>query len=176
MIDFSTLKGMTIPEGEVVKIAVGDTVLWQSQETPSTPGYTNLADPTSADWAVSSRFASGGKVSATSGLTADITNYIPITEGSVVRVKGMNITSALSTNAVCRICFYNSAKTYIGMLTTSSTHKSMVTVENGISSITIDETLKTTMGLAYYPALVRFNGTLTGTKEDVIITVNEEIV
>ena len=145
-----------------------------------TPIYTNLADPTSTDWAVSSRFSSGGAVTPTDGLTADITNYIPVENGSVVRVKGLDLISKLSNGSASRQAFYTADganKVFLAVADTSSTHKSYVTDEgNGVQSITISDTLISALTINYPVKYIRLNGTLTGTKDDVIITVNEKIV
>lgn len=141
--------------------------------------YTNLADPTSTDWAVASRFSSGGVVTPTDGLTADIANYIPVENGSVVRVKGMNLTNKLSNGSATRQALYTldgTSKAFLSVADTSATHKTYVTDEgNGVQSITISSDLTTALDINYPVKFIRLNGTLTVAKEDVIITVNEEI-
>ena len=141
--------------------------------------YTNLADPTSTDWAVASRFSSGGVVTPTSELTADITNYVPVENGSVVRVKGMNLINKLSNGSATRQALYTldgTNKAFLAVADTSATHKTYVTDEgNGVQSITVSSALTTALDINYPVKFIRLNGTLTGTKEDVIITVDEEI-
>lgn len=50
-------------------------------------GYTNLADPTSAEWQTGYRLNSSGNVEAQSGTT--VSNIIPCKKGDVVRIKGV---------------------------------------------------------------------------------------
>lgn len=158
--------------------ATGDIVITAVAEEIKA-NYTNLADPTNTDWAVASRFSSGGAVTPTSGLTADITNYIPVENGSVVRVKGMNLTNKLSNGSTTRQALYTldgTSKAFLSVADTSATHKTYVTDEgNGVQSITISSDLTTALAINYPVKFIRLNGTLTGAKEDVIITVNEEI-
>ena len=152
------------------------------------PAYTNLADPTSADWQEGYRLSlSSGGTSALAGHTT--TNYIPCKRGDVLRVKGLNIVGYLADGATespnaAKIVTYDSSKTKLsglyGITLTgnNSAYASKVTTSGDVSTYTIlrdnDDVQCTTSECAY----VRIDGELMDgyTAEDVIITVNEEIV
>lgn len=59
-------------------------------------GYTNLADPSSADWLTNKRWGSGGAISDAPGHSCS--NYVAIAPGDVIRFKGIDFTAA-TTNA-----------------------------------------------------------------------------
>lgn len=158
MIDFSTLKGMAIPEGEVVKIAVGDTVLWQADETPSAPAYTNLAKTFT-----SGRFNSSGAIVAQAGATT-CEDYIQAKKGDVVRIKGFG---ALTNY---RTVMYTPAKGVLNVGIANALGTGYATYAYDSSTGIV--TLTMVHAQSWY---VRFSGVLTGTTDDVIITVNEEI-
>ena len=143
-------------------------------DVPDEPGFTNLADPKSADWKTNSRLGSSGVSDETNG--SIVTNYIPCKKGDVVRVSGLNIGWLKSaSNARCH--FLASDKSILGtsiILTddlfefTDTTNQNYAyewigTIGNGDS--------------APYPtiAYIRFCGSLKTTADDVVITVNEEI-
>ena len=149
-------------------------------------GYKNLADPTSADWQEGYRLSiGGGNTSALAGHTT--TNFIPCKMGDTLRVKGFwiyepnNNTTGASSD--CKIVTYNSSKTKItggyGTMgvAANTTYGNQVTANGDVQSykIFIDSTgvQRTTDATAY----LRIDGWLMDgyTKNDVIITVNEEI-
>lgn len=125
--------------------------------------YTNLADPTSSDWIIGSRFNSSGVPTEESGTA--ITNYIGgnLATGDVIRVKGMNLTSH-------RVQIYdkNKAQASLGKLSDSGYYFENITIDSTSASFTI----KSSMPANGY---IRFSGLLIGTSADVIITRNEEI-
>ena len=59
-------------------------------------GYTNLADPSSADWLTNKRWGSNGSISDAPGHSCS--NYVAIAPGDVIRFKGIDFTAA-TTNA-----------------------------------------------------------------------------
>lgn len=66
-------------------------------KTESEPsGYTNLADPTSSDWANNSRLNSSGEVKTLSGSV--VTNWIECQRGDILRFKGIELTTAYATS------------------------------------------------------------------------------
>jgi hypothetical protein len=69
----------------------------------SGPAYTNLADPTSADWLTGKRFSTSSISDASGGI---ITNYIPAKNGDTVHVRGLNLLTTLGGSTV-RIRLYN---------------------------------------------------------------------
>lgn len=100
--DFSNLKSLTIPEGEVAEITCGGVVLWKS-------GYTNLVPlSTEADgktiynggkgYKDGYRIRSGGAESAHTNTAC--TGYIPFKKGEALYIypafKGHNVTNAIN--------------------------------------------------------------------------------
>lgn len=150
------------------------------------PAYNNLADPTSADWQEGYRLSvSSGSTSPLAGHT--VTNYIRCTNGDILRVKGMMLTGATATSDSsnsAKIVAYNSSKTKLdglygdglGGVSSANRYDGNVSVNGEISTYTVllnnDGTQKTT-GIEY----IRIDGMLMDgyTKNDVIITINEEI-
>lgn len=59
-------------------------------------GYTNLADPSSADWLTNKRWGSSGSISDSPGHSCS--NYVAIAAGDVIRFKGIDFT-AVNNNA-----------------------------------------------------------------------------
>lgn len=134
--------------------------------------YTNLANPSSADWLTNKRLNSSAEVKEQSG--SYVTNYIPVKAGDVVRIRGLDIRYYTSNGNNASTHFYNAEKTKLFTLApadsqtvlwamdeTQFTHK----VGSGISG--------DTASIQY----VRFTGILFGgcTVDDIIITVNQEI-
>ncbi len=142
-------------------------------EGGGTAAYTNLADPTSADWSANSRFDSSGTVGSNTGTV--VTNYIPAAPGDIIRLKH----AALATGQ--RFAFYDADKTYINVLSvsgvtsggslTTDTDTGIQTLVNLGATTPDGDVLAALSGFAY----VRFVLTV---EEDAtpIITVNEEIV
>ena len=144
--------------------------------------FANLADPTSDDWLHKHRFKSDGSLISDNNCTHPdcvVTNYIPVKQGDVVRVKGLNIrvvsadvTPVSTTNT--RSVFCNASKATIGSVVPNNVSACVesgdmwtYTIAEGVSDIDASQI-----------AFIRFNGTLYSgyTANDVIITVNEEIV
>ncbi len=125
------------------------------------PTYKNLADPTSADWKTGYRLNSSGSVSVAEGITA--TNYVPVKNGDVVRIKGMNLTTH-NTH------FLKADKTLTaygaGNLTNSTFAATDISATTTGGQFTVNNA---------EVAWVRFSGALNGTANDVIITINEPI-
>lgn len=163
----------------------GNIVITAVAEEVQTSGYTNLADPTSADW------QEGYRVSLSSGNTSALaehttTNFIPAQVGDILRVKGMRITGSDSTGGdganSAKICMYNSSKSRMGggyglTVVNDDCYGLKVTTNGDISEYTLlmrnTNTQTTLTGAAY----IRIDGFLMDgyTKNDVIITINEEI-
>jgi hypothetical protein len=129
--------------------------------------YTNLADPTSADWADGKRFnGSGALTNVDAGVNGATTNYIggDLATGDVIRIKGIDLTTY-------RTVVYDKNKNIasVGTLAGQTTYFSDITVNSTGASFKI----KSGMPSGGY---IRFCGPLNGTSADVIITKNEEIV
>lgn len=140
--------------------------------------YTNLADPTSADWKNEHRLSiSQNTTAAMSGHTA--TNYIKATAGDTLRVKGLNITysGASSVATHSKILIYTMSRELQGGYYALADYANQVTIDGDISTYTIlvhnDGTQRATSNTGY----IRIDGILLDgyTSEDVIITINEEI-
>jgi hypothetical protein len=143
--------------------------------------YTNLADPSSADWLTNKRLNSSGVVTDTTpSLT---TNYIPVKMGDVVRVRYMNIRHQGSGTSNATTHFYNASKTRVALITPANMGTNeLFNDADGLGVMfnmtTIASKISFVSGYASADiAFVRFSGKLYDgyTKDDVIITVNEEI-
>jgi hypothetical protein len=127
---------------------------------PLVPNFTNLADPTSADWLTDNRLNSSGGGTANPGTS--VTNYIAVTNGDVIRVKGLDM-----TNGAARIAGYNGSKAVQFSASLSSTaYATDKTVGADESVFKLNYS-----GIAF----LRVSGGLSGKAEDVIVTKNEEI-
>lgn len=146
----------------------------------------NLADPTSADW------QEGYRLSVSSGSTQPLdghttTNYISCKAGDTLRVKGLGIHSTATSggsSADPKIVWYKTDKVKItGAFGTSAPNSSQcygaqVSVDGDISTYTV---AILNDGVQYANSAcewIRIDGFLMDgyTKNDVIITINEEIV
>lgn len=153
----------------------------------------NLADPTSSDWLTDTRLATKyGYGKANTG--SILTNYIPVKRGDVLRVKGLNLFEKVNSQNSAIGCYtstdktadstgkYNSydelcVHTSISSETSTEGVKGDVSVSNNVYTYTIlmrDGAQKGSSDIKY----IRISAPLTDgyTAEDVIITVNEEIV
>ena len=144
-----------------------------SREWAGTAGggvaYKNLADTTSNDWKAGYRLNSSGIATAYEECVT--TNYIPVKDYDVVRVKGINLLEATGGY----VCGYNADKTKVGNSMKFATYPELLT------KISDNEYEFNTLGLAAYDetgelAYVRFSGSLTDNAEAVVIAVNEEII
>lgn len=149
----------TANEGDIV--AVGGRKYKAVLTTTQAPDYTNLADPTSSDWAEGYRFNSSGELKEAAGFIA--TNYIPVTLGDVIRMQGIDTVTELSGK--------------LGVLTDSKIVISIakISAETTITDVSVDTTGARFTIEDSRVAYIRFTGTPNGTSADVIITVNEEI-
>lgn len=103
--DFSTLKAITIPEGDVVKVEVGGVTIW---ELPAT--YKNWVKySTESDGATiyngglgyktGYRIRSGGAETG-SNASCTITGFIPVKGGDTIRVAGADFSIQTTSNAI----------------------------------------------------------------------------
>lgn len=142
--------------------------------------YTNLVDTTlTTDTTVTT--ASGGWLenvrinSSNAIVTADgnhITNNIVVGDGVKLRCKGMDINGGYG-----RIYVYNGTS-FVYAFNCSNNLGSFVEITDDYSEILVSEILKVVQankGASTTFDNVRFGGTLTATKEDVIVTIDEEI-
>lgn len=154
-------------DGSTVDIGV----LVLGEVSPSGPAYTNLADPTSSDWR-SGRIGSDGTVRTDQNMNV-VTNFIPVSTGDVVRVSGCRIDTG-------NIGAYDIAKTPI---------KDAIHTPQNCASCdyhTVNELSDTYAQITIISDAVKFvrfvckdsnNPNVdTVVSEDIIITVNQEIV
>jgi hypothetical protein len=146
----------------------------------------NLADPTSADWQEGYRLSvSSGSTSALVGHTT--TNYIPCKGGDILRVKGLNITGYIGGSGdskySAKILSYTSDKTKIlGLYAVGSGLTQMygtkVTTDGDVSTYTLMYSDDGAQNARNETAYIRIDGGLMNgyTANDVVITINEEIV
>ena len=138
---------------------------------PEPPNYTNLATTFATG-----RLRSGGKIdTATTDATVCL-DYIPFTQGTVVRVKGFG---AL-TDYNCAMYTAEPTSDMIGVVTDSVPTCYGVAKANASTEVynySYDSTsgVVTITSVNAAAKVMRVSGVLTGTTDDVIITVNEEI-
>lgn len=146
-------------------------------------GITNLADPTSADWIANSRLNSSGAVVATSyseTYQGAVTNFIPCKAGDVIRVKGLDISSyyanAQGTTGRATAFFFAENKSTIIAKNVPGDGNGWVYAD-GVWSYTVGTSLTAVSGSNSDIRLARLTGIYYSgyTKNDVIITVNQEI-
>ena len=130
--------------------------------------YTNLADPTSPDWAEGKRFnSSGSLVDVDAGVNGATTNYIggDFVTGDVIRIDGMDLTGSSYRTAI-----YNKdkGKDSLATLSGQSYYFDNLSVNSSGASFTINDKMPS-------GGYIRFAGILNGTSADVIITKNEVI-
>jgi hypothetical protein len=126
------------------------------------PAYTNLADPSSADWLQNKRLgANGADIRDADGVT--VTNYIPCQSGDVVRVYGLGALNQY----IMWIC--NSDKSnYSAGIPSNDADYYAYNSTTGVVTITVRSGGTTDKYL-------RITGVLATSSDDVVITVNEEI-
>lgn len=152
-------------------------------DVPDTPAvsYTNLADPTSADWLENSAYNSG--VIEEWDRDYRTTNYIPVTQYDILRWKGLDMENSATGAPI--LVLYDESKTFLTALSlldggNNSIFPVMTTDENGVTSYEILMRGDTGQQFVYndYCTKVKYvrfrchNGTPV---DDIIITVNEEI-
>jgi hypothetical protein len=131
--------------------------------------YTNLADPTSSDWWVDSRVGSdNARRNDKPGYA--VTNYIgPVNAGDVIEITGMDFKTSPGGS-----CVYKSDKTVytsVGVGNMAAYNDGTIFATDAVISTTGLKITMVTDNIKYW----RFCGKLTGTANDVIITINEPI-
>ena len=139
-------------------------------------GITNLADPTSTDWVEKRRINSSGSiVEAYAGSV--IANFIPCKNGDVVRVKGLDIAyyqAGPTDGGKTNMWYYKSDKTTSVTKIVVADNSSIFVQSGDVFTFTVGNGVSSNADqIAYIRPFGRY---MTGyTKNDVIITVNEEI-
>ena len=124
--------------------------------------YTNLADPTSADWLNNTRISSSG-FPTESGMTTS--NWIAVTKGDVVRIKGIDV----NTHTYARVALFGSTKNLLSSAKVSGLAAADAT------GVTYDTTGAQFTIASTNAKFVRICGILNSTASNVIITKNEPI-
>lgn len=147
-------------------------------------GPNNLANPSDTYWKDGHRLSIGsGSTSACEGHV--VTNFIPAKMGDVLRVKGMNLTATVN-NQDSKIVMYSAKDnegSKLGGLygTTTATdangYGAKVTVNGDVSTITLLYSNAGVQSATSSMNYIRIDSVLLSgyTKNDVIITINEEI-
>lgn len=186
--DFSTLKGLTIPQGIVTKITnASGVVLWQCKETAK---YTNKV-PTSIDtdgsvyngvgYKDNYRLSSSGGVSGTQQAGSVVVGFISWKYTDAIRIKGAVWLRDQIATGHFYINFYDSSKTFLRGVSSSNyaSNANHISIEydetSGVTTFRIinpDATTGLTQAIKN-AAFFRINA--YGNGADLIITVNEEI-
>lgn len=166
---FANVKSITIPEGNVVKITQGNTILWQKQTEEV---IVNLIDTAGV--------TSGKRLSTSGGGERDnagtfVTGYIQLEAvGDVYRTSGINFNA--DNNSNCGVWIYQSGKAYWTYL---NTNKSKSPISFSVCDIVVDASgnLTITTKSAWTDGTggrwIRFCG--IGTGANLIVTKNQEI-
>lgn len=181
--DFSQVKQLTLPEGEVTEIICNGVTLWKG-------GYTNQV-PISTEIDGTTIFNSGkgyreGYRLSTSGAEKSqtdsvVTGFIPAKRGDVIRMKGVTW-GANTSSGYCYIQTYNKSGTVLHSANIYGGSgwgiSDVINVDKNQSSIDTDKkTGVCTFNLVYTNTTdfdyIRISATGKGT--DMIVTINEEI-
>lgn len=176
-IDLDNKKIDAICYGAGVDRVINYTV-FEEQDEPSTPNYTNLADttlatdttltPTSEGWIENKRVNSSFALVDADGY--HISNIVDIGDKETIRIKGFNLTGTYG-----RIYFIQSGNCYYYI---DNANEYMINHTDGDYTEITRTTLKAFLsanGKATDFDSFRVGGALSGTKEDVIITLDEPI-
>lgn len=183
--DFSNVKAITIPEGVVKKIVVGNVVLWEEPASyKNWVLYSTESDGVTIynggkGYKDGIRVRSGG-AEASQHISA-VTGYIPFKKGDKAyiypRFTGQNTSNAIN--------FYDGSFNCLGQITDSGavygfcTKAFKTTVVNGVSVLDISAvTVSGVEKVAYIRITNHMNdtGALISSGSEMIVTVNEEIV
>ena len=186
--DFSTLKSLTIPEGEVVKITSGSTILWEAIT------FTNQV-PISTDtdgsiyngvgYKENVRLSSSGGISSSAQNGSVTTGFMPwYGDTTYLRMKGVNWVNVYDvvSSGFFYINAYDENKKFLDYLSSGEipnnfTHIVTVTRDsNGIETVKFNEAYGTTnTKLQCFRRAKFIRITAYGKGADFIVTLNEEI-
>ncbi len=197
---FANVKSLVIPEGEVVSVASGSTVLWKkpaSYVNQVSKSIGSDGKPFNGGLGYqNNQELSGSSGSQRAGTNTTVTGFIPVKQGDVIRIKGCGWYSTAKNNYIVA---YTSTFGHWGTTQTQGTHYYNTT--NNPKQVQIErETLGGSMNLssdvstiviakndgdggngvygyeniAYVRISVRGDGSAVDGK-DLIVTVNEEI-
>lgn len=188
--DFSEVKKLTIPEGEVAKITdASGNVLWQAitftNQVPISTD-TNGSIYNGLGYKENVRLSSSGGVSSSAQNGSVTTGFIPWKNTDTVRVKGAEWLGTFEAyGAHCYFNLYDSGKNFISQGTAGSSGynanlKAQLSVvydeTTGVTTFEIinpDGSTGTFRAAAKSAAYIRINA--MGKGADLIVTINEEI-
>ena len=134
----------------------------------ATPTYTNLCVPNGEGWITDGRCGSDG--TDRTGSTGNIvTNYIPVKAGDIVRVKGLEVRTGGSTYSG----IYKADKTAIKGFYMTTDYSDCITI---ISRVADGFECSFTIAHAEAGFIRLCGGAQSGNPDNIIITVNQEIV
>lgn len=179
--DFSEIKSVTIPEGEVKQIAIGDTVIWNDGYTNLVPLSTEADDTTIYNGGLGYkngyRLRSGGAEGASTN--ASHTGYIPIKPNDIVYLSGYN---AMYANAENAINVYDESHTNIGQITKNVPAAGYGIFESIYAAYCWDSIVENPTGVYKWVvpphegiAYIRVTGMTRANGSSMVVTVNEEI-
>ena len=185
--DFSTVKKLTIPEGEVIKITSGNNVLWEAIT------FTNQV-PISTDtdgsifngvgYKENVRLSSSGGISGSAQNGSVTTGFIPFPNGdkTVIRMKGVEWKDATTNyKGHYYINCYDANKKFLDYLAAAElgSYAHIVTAtrdSNGIETVKFSETYGTSnTKLQNFRNASFIRITAYGKGADMIVTIDEEI-
>ncbi len=173
--NFANIKSIAIPEGVVTKIVFGASVLWEKiKEGVSYINQVPISIDTSGNIFNGSGYKAGYRLSS-SGVEKTlsgsvVTGYIPAKNGDVVRFKGIkwlrSETYDLDSKQYCYISCFNSTFGHAASYGNNASTDRFTKDENGVYTLNNI--------LAASTAYIRISG--IGNGEDLVVTVNEEII
>lgn len=185
--DFSTLKAIAIPEGNVLKIERNGSVIWEMAVS-----YTNQV-PLSTDtdgsifngkgYKDNVRLSSSGGVSSSAQNGSVTTGFIPwYGDTTILRIKGVEWLNATTNyGGHFYVNFYDSSKTFLNYCSSQNiadfAHVVTVTRDaNGIETFDFNETYGTTNDFLQNVRKASFiRITARGQGVNLIVTINQEI-
>lgn len=182
MIDFSQLKSITIPEGEVAQITVNGEIVWKGGHTNLVP--LSMTEDGKTIYNGGKGYKDGYRVRSGGGegefASASCTGYIPIKAGDVVRWKGVTLVRGGADNA---INVFDSSYTNIGQVVQNSDPGYGIFAESAYVNYNWRSVTESPYGVLNWVvppnasiAFMRLTGRTMGDGKNLIVTVNEEIV
>lgn len=174
-LDFSQIKGVAIPDGNVVRIELNGVLVWKAGPANRVP-VSISADGSvynGTGYKAGTRVRSGGAEAENYG--ASCTGFIRVSGGDVVRLSGWDFSGVSSANA---INVSDEGFVNLGQVTTQPAYYGVLTAEN--SPIAEDGGVYTYvvpsgLGIAYIRVTGFIDHDGDGPGADMFVTVNEEI-
>lgn len=188
-IDFSQVKAVAIPEGDVIRIELSGTVLWQKKTFKNQVPISTDTDGSifnGAGYKENARLSSSGGISGSAQNGSVTTGFIPFkqTDGKldVIRMKGVEWLGATSKyGGHFYINCYDSNKKFLDYLASAelNTYAHIVTVTRnsaGVETVQFNDSYGTSNAkLQYFRKASFIRITARGKGADMIVTINEEI-